>query len=49
MQKSHGFAAPGYEGVLDLFEDLLTADPQYSAQLAAYRDGVKIVDLFGGP
>ncbi|WP_370525918.1 serine hydrolase domain-containing protein [Pseudarthrobacter sp. NBSH8] len=49
MQKSFGFAAPGYEGVLDLFEALLAADPQYSAQLAAYRDGVKIVDLFGGP
>lgn len=49
MQKSHGFAAPGYEGVFELFEDLLTDDPQYSAQLAAYRHGVKVVDLFGGP
>ncbi|MCO4255722.1 serine hydrolase domain-containing protein [Pseudarthrobacter cellobiosi] len=49
MQNSLGFAVPGYEGVLDLFEALLAADPQYSAQLAAYRDGVKIVDLFGGP
>lgn len=49
MQKSHGFAGPGYEGVLDLFEVLLAADPQYSAQLAAYRDGVKVVDLSGGP
>ena len=49
MQKSHGFAAPGYEGVLDLFEALLAADPQYSAQLAAYQDGVKKVDLVGGP
>jgi CubicO group peptidase (beta-lactamase class C family) len=49
MQKSHGFAAPGYEGVLDLFEGLLAEDPQYSAQLAAYRDGVKAVDLAGGP
>lgn len=49
MQKSHGMAAPGYEGVLDLFEALLAADPEYSAQLAAYRDGLKVVDLFGGP
>jgi CubicO group peptidase (beta-lactamase class C family) len=49
MQKSTGFAAPGYEGVLGLFEALLAAEPQYSAQLAAYRDGVKIVDLVGGP
>ncbi|RAX43906.1 EstA family serine hydrolase [Arthrobacter sp. AQ5-06] len=49
MQKSHGFAAPGYEGVSDLFEALLAADPQYSAQLAAYRNGVKILDLSGGP
>ncbi|PTT67968.1 serine hydrolase domain-containing protein [Arthrobacter sp. HMWF013] len=49
MQKSHGFAAPGYEDVLDLFETFLADDPQYSAQVAAYRDSEKVVDLIGGP
>ena len=34
---------------MGLFEALLAEDPQYSAQLAAYRDGVKVLDLFGGP
>lgn len=49
MQKSNGFAAPGYEGVLDLFEALLANDPEYSAQVAAFRNGEKVVDLNGGP
>lgn len=49
MQISHGFAAPGFEGVLDLFESLLADDPQYSAQVAAYQHGVRVVDLGGGP
>jgi CubicO group peptidase (beta-lactamase class C family) len=49
MHKSHGFAAPGYEGVLDLFESFLAEDPEYSAQVSAYRNGQKVVDLTGGP
>lgn len=49
MQISHGFTAPGFEGVLDLFESLLAEDGSYSAQLAAYQHGAKVVDLSGGP
>lgn len=49
MHKSHGFAAPGYEAVQALFETFLADDPEYSAQVAAYRDGEKVVDLVGGP
>jgi CubicO group peptidase (beta-lactamase class C family) len=49
MQISRGFAAPGFEGVLDLFDALLADDEAYSAQVAAYHHGVKVVDLNGGP
>lgn len=49
MQKSHGFVAPGYGNVLELFESFLSEDPHYSAQLAAYQDGVPVVELTGGP
>lgn len=49
MQNSHGFAAPGFEGVLDLFDSLRADDVAYSAQVAAYHHGVKVVDLNGGP
>ena len=49
MQKFHGLAAPGFEAVRDLCDAFLAADPQYSAQVAAYRQGVKVVDLHGGP
>jgi CubicO group peptidase (beta-lactamase class C family) len=49
MQNSHGLAAPGFEAVTDLFEAFLAADSRYSAQVAAYRHGVKVVDLHGGP
>jgi CubicO group peptidase (beta-lactamase class C family) len=49
MQISQGFVAPGFEGVLDLFESLLAEDGRYSAQLAAYQHGSKVVDLTGGP
>ena len=49
MQTSHGFVAPGYGGVLELFDSFLGEDPQYSAQLAAYQDGVQVVGLAGGP
>jgi CubicO group peptidase (beta-lactamase class C family) len=49
MQISHGFAAPGYEDVLDLFQSFMDDDPLYSAQVAAYRNGIKVLDLAGGP
>jgi len=49
MQTSLGFVAPGYEGVLALFESFLAEDSRYSAQLAAYRNGVQVVRLTGGP
>jgi CubicO group peptidase (beta-lactamase class C family) len=49
MQTSQGFVAPGFENVLDLFESFLADDPQYSAQLAAYRNGSQVVGLAGGP
>lgn len=49
MEISRSFAAPGFEGVLDLFTLMLADDPEYSAQVAAYKDGVKVVDLTGGP
>ena len=49
MHRAQGFVAPGYNNVLDLFESLLREDPHYSAQLSAYKDGVRVVDLTGGP
>ena len=49
MQLSSGFAAPEYQAVRDLFDSFLRDDPQYSAQLAAYRSGTKVLDLSGGP
>ncbi|MEW1804932.1 serine hydrolase domain-containing protein [Pseudarthrobacter sp. NPDC080039] len=49
MLTSLGFVAPGYEDVLALFESFLAEDPHYSAQVAAYRDGVPVLSLSGGP
>ncbi|NUT72278.1 serine hydrolase domain-containing protein [Pseudarthrobacter sp. C4D7] len=49
MQTSLGFVAPGYEDVLTLFESFLAEDSRYSAQLAAYRNGMPVVHLTGGP
>jgi CubicO group peptidase (beta-lactamase class C family) len=49
MQILHGHVAPGYENVLELFESFLSADPGYSAQLAAVHEGTPVVDLTGGP
>ncbi|TLM87676.1 serine hydrolase domain-containing protein [Pseudarthrobacter sp. NamE5] len=49
MHAPEGFVAPGYENVQDLFASFLQEDPQYSAQLAAYQDGVQVVRLAGGP
>ncbi|OFI38868.1 EstA family serine hydrolase [Arthrobacter sp. SW1] len=41
--------APGFEPVAELFGRYLAEDPEYSAQLAAYHHGVKVLDLSGGP
>ncbi|HJV98724.1 MAG TPA: serine hydrolase domain-containing protein [Arthrobacter sp.] len=49
MQISRGFAAPGFEGALDLFDSFLADDGHYSAQVAAYHQGTKVLDLNGGP
>jgi len=44
-----GLVAPGFEAVAELFGRYLAEDPEYSAQLAAYHRGVKVLDLSGGP
>ncbi len=44
-----GHIAPGFEAVAELFGRYLAEDPEYSAQLAAYHRGVKVLDLSGGP
>lgn len=49
MHRHHGFVASGFNNVLELFNTFLREDPQYSAQLAVYRDGVPVVELSGGP
>lgn len=43
------FATDEFASVRGLFDSMLDADPAYSAQLAVYRDGVKVVDVVGGP
>ncbi|MBT2595084.1 serine hydrolase domain-containing protein [Arthrobacter sp. ISL-72] len=49
MPVSSGFASPQYQSVRDLFDSFLAEDTGYSAQVAAYHSGVKVVDLSGGP
>ena len=46
---ARGAVAPGLEGVRELFDSFLEADPDYSAQVAAYVGGRLVVDLWGGP
>lgn len=41
--------APGFESVAELFGSFLEQDPDYSAQVAAYHRGVKVLDLSCGP
>ncbi|NYD77742.1 serine hydrolase domain-containing protein [Arthrobacter cupressi] len=41
--------APGFEAVAEVFGRYLDEDAEYSAQLAAYHRGVKVLDLSGGP
>lgn len=47
--RSAGMAAPEFTEVRELFDTLLAEDPEYSAQLAVYRAGSKVLDLCGGP
>lgn len=46
---SSGAVAPGFESVVELFDRFLAEDPDYSAQLAVYHRGTKVVDVVGGP
>ena len=46
---SQGIASEEFAAVRELFDSMLDADPRYSAQLAVYRGGTKVVDLVGGP
>ncbi|MFQ4148709.1 serine hydrolase domain-containing protein [Arthrobacter sp. LAPM80] len=46
---SKGLSAPAFAPVRDLFDAMLDADPGYSAQLAVYVGGARVVDLVGGP
>ncbi|WP_368074277.1 serine hydrolase domain-containing protein [Arthrobacter sp. 24S4-2] len=48
MPLSSGFAAPEFQAVQALFDSFLAEDPEYSAQVAVYSDGTKVVDLSGG-
>ena len=45
---AQGLATEQFAGVRDLFDSMLDADPGYSAQLAVYHQGAKVVDLVGG-
>ncbi|MEO3856939.1 serine hydrolase domain-containing protein [Acrocarpospora sp. B8E8] len=44
-----GAVAPGFEGVREAFEDVVAEGPdEPGAQLAVYRDGQQVVDLWAG-
>jgi CubicO group peptidase (beta-lactamase class C family) len=43
-----GWVAPGFEEVLERFERNFTKRGELGAACAAYHDGVKVVDLWGG-
>lgn len=45
---SVGTAAEEFGGVRELFDTFLARDQDYSAQLAVYRNGAKVLDLSGG-
>ncbi|MFF4405377.1 serine hydrolase domain-containing protein [Streptomyces sp. NPDC001262] len=47
---AQGTVAEGYEAVREVFEETLAEERSgHSAQLAAYVDGRRVVDLWGGP
>jgi CubicO group peptidase (beta-lactamase class C family) len=41
--------APSFEPVAEVFLSFLEQDTEYSAQLAAYHRGIKVLDISGGP
>ncbi len=46
---AQSFVTAQFAPVRKLFNTMLAADPAYSAQLAVYFEGNKVVDLVGGP
>ncbi|MGP9503891.1 serine hydrolase domain-containing protein [Specibacter sp. AOP5-B1-6] len=46
---SQGLATEQFAGVRELFDSMLDAHPRYSAQVAVYLGGTRVVDLAGGP
>ena len=44
----HGTTEPGFEPVAAEFERLLAVEPDARGQFCAYRDGRRVVDLWGG-
>jgi len=44
----HGFVAPGFEVVRQAFVDNFVTRDELGGACAAYKDGVKVVDLWGG-
>jgi CubicO group peptidase (beta-lactamase class C family) len=46
---AEGFVAPGFEPVRDELDRVLRERRGWSGSLAAYVDGVRVVDLWGGP
>lgn len=46
---SAGFATREFTEVRELFDSFLSEDQDYSAQLSVYHQGIKVMDLHGGP
>ncbi|MFB7760432.1 serine hydrolase domain-containing protein [Streptomyces xiamenensis] len=49
LSETHGRTARGFEPVREELAALLAAEPEHSAQVAAYLHGRPVVDLWGGP
>lgn len=49
MQTSRGTVLPEFTAVQELFNTFLANDPDYSAQVAVYHNGQRVVHLNGGP
>src|SRR5205085_11420373 len=48
MTDIHGEVAPGYEAVREAFANNFQQHDEVGAAVAVYKDGVKVVDLWGG-
>ena len=48
MTTSHGWTAPGFEGVREAFEANFTHHNEVGAAFCAYHRGHKVADLWGG-